>query len=63
MLRAGQTLCSDPYIADERFSSLAEVLERADLLVIATPHREYAGLVTGKPVADIWGITGRGMRI
>ncbi len=63
ILKASETLCSDPYIADERFSPLGEVLERADLLVIGAPHPEYAGLVTGKPVADIWGITGRGMRI
>jgi len=63
ILKANETLCSDPYIADERFCPLEEVLERADLLVIATPHQEYAGLVTDKPVADIWGVTGRGMRI
>jgi UDP-N-acetyl-D-mannosaminuronic acid dehydrogenase len=39
------------------------VLDRADLLVIAAPHPEYRGLVTDKPVADIWGVTGRGTRI
>ena len=40
-----------------------EVLERADVLVIAAPHPEYRDLVTDKPVADLWGITGRGTRI
>jgi UDP-N-acetyl-D-mannosaminuronic acid dehydrogenase len=63
LLKAGQVLCSDPYIADQRFTPLEEVLERADLLVIATPHPEYRDLVTEKPVADLWGVTGRGMRI
>jgi UDP-N-acetyl-D-mannosaminuronic acid dehydrogenase len=63
LLKAGQVLCSDPYIADQRFTPLHEVLERADLLVIATPHPEYRDLVTEKPVADLWGVTGRGMRI
>jgi UDP-N-acetyl-D-mannosaminuronic acid dehydrogenase len=63
ILKADEVLCSDPYIADERFTPLAEVLERADLLIIAAPHPEYHGLITDKPVADIWGVTGRGMRI
>jgi UDP-N-acetyl-D-mannosaminuronic acid dehydrogenase len=63
ILKARETLCSDPYIADDRFIPLPEVLDRADLLVIATPHPEYRGLVTDKPVADIWGVTGRGTLI
>jgi UDP-N-acetyl-D-mannosaminuronic acid dehydrogenase len=63
LLKANETLCTDPYIADERFTPLDEVLRLADLLVIAAPHPEYRDLVTDKPVADIWGITGRGTRI
>ena len=63
ILKARETLCSDPYIADDRFTPLPEVLDRADLLIIAAPHPEYRGLVTDKPVADIWGVTGRGTRI
>jgi UDP-N-acetyl-D-mannosaminuronic acid dehydrogenase len=39
------------------------VIERADLLVIAAPHPEYRDLITAKPVADMWGITGQGVRI
>ncbi len=63
MLRANETLCTDPYIKDPRFLPLEEVLKRADLLVIAAPHPEYRDLSTDKPVADMWGIAGRGMRI
>jgi UDP-N-acetyl-D-mannosaminuronic acid dehydrogenase len=63
LLKAAETLCSDPYIADDRFTPLDEVLARADLLVIAAPHPEYRDLATDKPVADIWGILGRGTRI
>ena len=63
LLKARETLCTDPYISDERFTPLDEVLERADLLVIAAPHPEYKNLVTDKPVADMWGIAGRGMRV
>jgi UDP-N-acetyl-D-mannosaminuronic acid dehydrogenase len=63
LLKANETLCTDPYIADPRFTPLDEVLQRADLLVIAAPHPEYRDLATDKPVADMWGISGRGMRI
>jgi UDP-N-acetyl-D-mannosaminuronic acid dehydrogenase len=63
MLKAADTLCTDPYIKDPRFVPLDDVLTKADLLVIAAPHPEYRDLVTDKPVADMWGIAGRGMRI
>jgi len=61
--KARETLCSDPYVVDDRFVPLDEVLRRADLLVIGAPHPEYHGLNTGKPVADIWGVTGTVTRI
>jgi UDP-N-acetyl-D-mannosaminuronic acid dehydrogenase len=63
LIKAGQVLCTDPYIADERFTPLDEVLERSDVLVIGAPHPEYRDLATDKPVADLWGITGQGTRI
>ncbi|WP_218956781.1 nucleotide sugar dehydrogenase [Streptomyces sp. UH6] len=59
-LKARETLCSDPYVVDDRFLPLDEVLERADLLVIGAPHPEYRDLPTATPVVDIWGINGRG---
>ena len=62
-LKARETLCADPYVVDDRFLPLDDVLARADLLVIAAPHSEYKNLETDKPVADMWGIAGRGMRI
>jgi UDP-N-acetyl-D-mannosaminuronic acid dehydrogenase len=63
LLKAAETLCTDPHIADERFLPLEEVLARADLLVIACPHPEYAKLDTDTPVVDIWGHTGRGVLV
>lgn len=63
MLKANETLCNDPYISDDRFSPLDQVLAKADLLVVAAPHPEYKNLATDKPMADMWGITGRGMKI
>ncbi|NBE82017.1 nucleotide sugar dehydrogenase [Micromonospora rubida] len=62
-LKAGETLCTDPYVADDRILPLDEVLRRADLLVIAAPHADYADLDTDKPLIDMWGLTGRGVRV
>jgi UDP-N-acetyl-D-mannosaminuronic acid dehydrogenase len=63
LLKARETLCTDPYISDERFTPLDEVLERADLLVIASPHPEYRDLATDKPLVDMWGLTGQGVLV
>jgi UDP-N-acetyl-D-mannosaminuronic acid dehydrogenase len=57
-----QVLCTDPYVtADPDLKPMAEVTAKADLLIIATPHPEYAGLQTTKPVADIWNVLGKGV--
>ncbi|MDQ0992468.1 nucleotide sugar dehydrogenase [Streptomyces sp. V3I7] len=63
MAKARETLCTDPYVSDARLVELSEVMDRADVLVIATPHREYRDLATEKPVIDLWGISGRGVRV
>jgi UDP-N-acetyl-D-mannosaminuronic acid dehydrogenase len=56
--RAREVLTTDPYVSvDPDLLPLDEVLERADVLVIAAPHEAYRGLQVGTPVADIWGIT------
>jgi UDP-N-acetyl-D-mannosaminuronic acid dehydrogenase len=57
-------LCTDPYVTvDPGLLPLADVMSRSDLLVIGAPHPEYSGLVTDKPVADIWNILKHGVRI
>jgi UDP-N-acetyl-D-mannosaminuronic acid dehydrogenase len=64
--KADKVLCTDPYVpesVDPGLTPLDEVLEQADLLVIATPHKQYRGLQTGKPVADIWDVLGQGVRV
>jgi UDP-N-acetyl-D-mannosaminuronic acid dehydrogenase len=63
LLKAKETLCSDEYVVDDRFLPAAEVIERADLLVIGAPHPAYRELATDKPVVDIWDITGRGVLV
>ncbi len=62
--KAGSVLCTDPYVTtDPVLRPLPDVISQSDLLVIAAPHPEYRELVTGKPVADICNILGRGVRI
>lgn len=60
---AGDVLCTDPYVRDESLLPLEEVLERSDLLILAAPHSVYRNLKTDKPVADIWGVLGKGVTI
>jgi UDP-N-acetyl-D-mannosaminuronic acid dehydrogenase len=60
--KADRVLCTDPCVTtDPDLTSLDKVLAEADLLIIAAPHPEYAALETGKPVADIWNVLGKGV--
>ena len=60
--RARAVVCSDPFVTtDPSLLPLERVLE-ADVLIIATPHEQYASLQTDKPVIDIWNLRGEGAR-
>jgi UDP-N-acetyl-D-mannosaminuronic acid dehydrogenase len=62
--KANDVLCADPYVTtDTELVSQDDVISRCDALVIGAPHERYRDLVTDKPVFDIWGITGRGVRV
>jgi UDP-N-acetyl-D-mannosaminuronic acid dehydrogenase len=62
--KAGAVVCTDPHVTvDRTLRPLDEVLERADVLVIAAPHAEYRELTTGKPVVDIWNLRGNGVLV
>jgi UDP-N-acetyl-D-mannosaminuronic acid dehydrogenase len=62
--KADAVLCADPYVTtDPRLLPQDEVIARSDLLIIAAPHPQYRGLVTGKPIADIWNILGNGVMV
>ena len=56
MIEARQVLCTDPYVRDSRAVPLEEVLEKSDVLFVATPHRRYRELVipADKLVIDVW---------
>jgi UDP-N-acetyl-D-mannosaminuronic acid dehydrogenase len=62
--KADKVLCADPYVTDDpSLLPQDEVIGRSDLLVVATPHPQYRGLVTDKPVADVWNVLGAGVRV
>jgi UDP-N-acetyl-D-mannosaminuronic acid dehydrogenase len=64
--KAKAVLGTDPYVSedtDDTLLPLEDVLKKADILIIATPHDEYKGLTTDKPVADVWNILGKGVVI
>jgi len=62
--RAARVLCTDPYAQhDVDLSPLAEVLAAADLIVIATPHRQYGDIKVDVPVVDVWNLLGNGERV
>jgi len=62
--RARRVLCTDPFVTtDPELVSLERTLEESDLLIIGAPHDQYRLLRPTKPVADVWGLLGRGVRV
>jgi UDP-N-acetyl-D-mannosaminuronic acid dehydrogenase len=62
--RAARVLCTDPHVKDDiELWPLADVLAESDLIVIGTPHPEYAELDVDVPVVDVSNLLGRGERV
>jgi len=62
--KAKDVLATDPYVQNDlTLVPLDEVLDRADLLVVGTPHPEYAALDVSVPLVDIWNVRGSGVRV
>ena len=62
--KAAEVLTTDPHVkSDPELVPLEDVLARADLLVIGTPHPAYADLSPGQPVVDIWDLFGKGVAV
>jgi UDP-N-acetyl-D-mannosaminuronic acid dehydrogenase len=62
--RSARVLCADPFVmGDDRMIDHDQLMAEADVIVIGAPHERYRSLTTEKPVIDIWGITGNGVRI
>lgn len=58
-----QVLMCDPIVQDSRIVNLEKVLNESDILILATPHKEFLNLRTSKPVIDIWNFLGKGTLI
>jgi UDP-N-acetyl-D-mannosaminuronic acid dehydrogenase len=59
-----RVVATDPYVKDERLTTLECVLEESDILILAAPHKSYSALpVGGRDVVDIWGALGNGIRL
>src|ERR1700694_2952483 len=57
-------LATDPYIQDASFVPVELVMQSADIFIVAAPHKRYRALDFGDaPVIDIWGLTGKGIRL
>ena len=62
--KAKAVLCADALVtSDQLLISEDELLEKADLIVIATPHKRYSNLKISKPVIDIWNLRRQGVYI
>jgi len=55
--RARAVYTTDDHVTvDPDLSTLDEVIEKSDVLILCVPHGEYKNLDTkGKPIIDIWG--------
>jgi len=62
-LKAKRVLCTDPFVNDAELVPLDCVLTESDLLVIATPHEEYANIEPRVPTVDPFNLLGQGTRI
>ena len=53
---AKKVLCSDEMLQKDGFVSSSKLISASDLVIIATPHSNYAKLKINKPLVDIWRI-------
>ena len=52
-----EVLTSDPYVkGDSSLVSEDQLLESADLIILAAPHKRYREIVSEKPIVDIWNL-------
>jgi UDP-N-acetyl-D-mannosaminuronic acid dehydrogenase len=55
--KSKKVYCSDDLIQKDYFVSVEELVELCDLIILATPHKNYKGLKISKPLVDIWRIS------
>lgn len=59
LVEAKEVLCADPYVNDPDLLSQEDVLKRADIIVIGTPHDVYKTIDFKQPVIDITDTIGK----
>lgn len=61
-MEAKKVICSDEYIQEINFISSKELIKDSDIIILATPHKEYVGLEIGqeKILVDPWNFYGKG---
>ncbi|MFM7372776.1 MAG: UDP binding domain-containing protein, partial [Sphaerospermopsis kisseleviana] len=59
---AKKVLCSDVYIHESDFVSVENLIDNSDIIILATPHREYQNLAISedKILVDVWNFYGQG---
>jgi len=63
-LDARAVLCSDPYVRAPGLLPAQDLVDRSDIVVIATPHQIYKQLnYRDKHVVDIWNLRGEGRSV
>ena len=62
--KAKNVLCTDEYVTtDASLVSLDEVLEKSDIVIVGSPHKQYKNLKINKPTVDVWNLLGNGTLI
>ena len=62
-IEAKKVLCTDPYVKDAALLPLAEVLDRAEILILGAPHSLYKKAAldfSSRTIVDVWNFFGKG---
>lgn len=54
--QGADVLVHDPFMEDS--TPLDQLIDKCEVFVLCTPHREYMGLELNRPVVDVWGVFG-----
>lgn len=60
-IETAEVMCHDPYVKDPDLVSMERIRKEADIIVVATPHNEYAQEDwSDRQLVDIWNFYGKG---
>jgi len=61
-IEAKKVLCSDVYIQEDSFVPVDSLIKESDIIILASPHKEYANLdiENDKILVDVWNFYGKG---